>query len=424
MDAMTDKMTQGPAPSTSLPWWHAAAIMLMAIVLGETAVAVLPAMAAPLAGAARIVSAGVVLAVALAWRGRPAAAPAQPAHAAPAASLIASPSMAAAFDPVKCGTCISDKVSCLHLFADAMKDETNSVITDTEKNAVDLMTDLKVVEGSLEGLLAFISASSANDRVIQIIEQLHHSQSLVDQLAADRLRDAEGVQRAMENISGVVSDLGKMVQNVRGIAGSTRMLALNATIEAARAGEQGKGFAIVASEVKALSQQSDHVAIEIGAGIDHLEKTVAASLSTVVGERNSKEESSLAVISEAVGELTGNLQALIAHQSDTMAKVRQENERLGGPIMQMVGSIQFQDVVKRRLEALSRCSDRISEVVAAVGANVTGTAVASQAELDAMVNSHLEQAVTAAIGELKANRHATSGQGAQAQEEGATIEMF
>ncbi len=422
---MNNRMTPGPVLSASLPWGQAAATLLAAILLGEVCVAVLPAMAAPLAIAVRILSAGVVLAVAVAWGYRQAAPPpAQPQFAASPATAVAPPTIAAAFDSIKCGKCISEKISYFHLFADAMKDETNSVITDTEKNAVDLMTDLKVVESSLENLLDFISVSSANDRVIQIIEQLHHSQSLVDQLAADRLRDAEGVQKAMENISGVVSDLGKMVQNVRGIAGSTRMLALNATIEAARAGEQGKGFAIVASEVKALSQQSDHVAVEIGAGIDNLEKTVAASLSTVVGERNSKEESSLSVISEAVGELTGNLQALIAHQRDTLTKVQQENERLGGPIMQMIGSIQFQDVVKRRLEALNRCSDRISEVVAATDSKMTSTAVASRGELDAMVNSHLEQAVTAAIGELVANRHSTSGQDARAQDGGAAIELF
>jgi methyl-accepting chemotaxis protein len=397
--------------------------LLPAILLGEAGVAVLPAMAAPLAVAVRVLLAGVVLALALAWGRRPVPPPVDRSSSTPMAVARAAPlPAAAAFNSNQCGKCISEKFSYFHLFADAMKVETNSVIIDTEQNAVDLMTDLKVVESSLEGLLAFISVTNANDRVIQIIEQLHHSQSLVDQLAVERLRDAEGVQKAMRNISGVVSDLGKMVQTVRGLAGSTRMLALNATIEAVRAGEQGKGFAIVASEVKALSLQSDHAAVEIGAGIDNLEKAVEASLSTIVGERNRKEESSLAVISEVVGELTENLQALIAHQRDTMTKVQHENERLGEPIMQMIGSIQFQDVVKRRLEALNRCSDRISEVVAA-----TSTDMASSTSLDEMnarVENRLEQAVATAIAELKADRDSISGQGGQGQPGGAAIEMF
>jgi|GEM_PF-1606266 len=416
---MNNRIPYSAAPSVAAPWLQPAVLLLLAILLGEACVAVLPVMAAPLAFAVRVLLAGVVLALALAWGRRPAPpAPDRVSSVPMAATRGAPPPVAALFDPIQCGKCLSEKFSYFRLFANAMKDETNAVIINSEQNATDLMTSLKVVEGSLEDLLAFISGANSNDRVIQIIEQLHRSQSLVDQLAAERLRDAEGVRNAMENISGVVADLGKMVQTVRGIAGSTRMLALNATIEAARAGEQGKGFAIVASEVKALSLQSDQAAVEIGAGIENLEKTVGASLNTVIGERNRKEESSLTVISEAVGELTESLQILIAQQRDTMTKVQYENERLGEPIMRMIGSIQFQDVVKQRLEALNRCSDHISEVIATTDADVAAST--SLAEMNGLVQSHLEQTVTSAIAELKGSRDFT----AQGQTGGTSIEMF
>ncbi|CDK98889.1 protein of unknown function [Magnetospirillum gryphiswaldense MSR-1 v2] len=167
-----------------------------------------------------------------------------------------------------------------------------------------------------------------------------------------------------------------------------------------------------------MSLQSDQAAVEIGAGIENLEKTVGASLNTVIGERNRKEESSLTVISEAVGELTESLQILIAQQRDTMTKVQYENERLGEPIMRMIGSIQFQDVVKQRLEALNRCSDHISEVIATTDADVAAST--SLAEMNGLVQSHLEQTVTSAIAELKGSRDFT----AQGQTGGTSIEMF
>jgi methyl-accepting chemotaxis protein len=50
---------------------------------------------------------------------------------------------------------------------------------------------------------------------------------------------------------------------IRGITRQTNLLALNAAIEAARAGEHGRGFGVVASGVRQLSEQSQTVSAEI-----------------------------------------------------------------------------------------------------------------------------------------------------------------
>ena len=67
---------------------------------------------------------------------------------------------------------------------------------------------------------------------------------------------SEEIIIAMDRLSKSSSEVASIIKVINNIAEQTNLLALNATIEAARAGEAGKGFAVVASEVKTLAQES------------------------------------------------------------------------------------------------------------------------------------------------------------------------
>jgi len=67
--------------------------------------------------------------------------------------------------------------------------------------------------------------------------------------------DIEGQKNALEKLIGKFKEASTTVMRIDGISAQTKMLALNAAIESARAGEMGRGFAIVAEEVRGLSDQ-------------------------------------------------------------------------------------------------------------------------------------------------------------------------
>lgn len=76
-------------------------------------------------------------------------------------------------------------------------------------------------------------------------------------------------------LSGGLSEIQRLTDEVKEISNQTNLLALNAAIEAARAGETGRGFAVVADEVRKLAEKSNLTA----SGIETLAKSFSSQLS-------------------------------------------------------------------------------------------------------------------------------------------------
>jgi methyl-accepting chemotaxis protein len=95
------------------------------------------------------------------------------------------------------------------------------------------------------------------------------------------VQQARKTDARINELSQAAARIGDVVKLITAIAEQTNLLALNATIEAARAGEAGRGFAVVASEVKALASQTAKATEEIGTQIAGMQQATQESVAAI-----------------------------------------------------------------------------------------------------------------------------------------------
>lgn len=303
----------------------------------------------------------------------------------------------------------------LEQIANGSGDLTQRIDVESNDEVGKLAHNFNVFVGSLQQLIGHIREQSyqlteqselSTQRSNRSVDEIHHQQqeitmvatavtelaSATQEIASHAERTAQAAQDStlstdnghllVENTKGSINklaielesarqvvgalerhgqEISTVLSTIQGIAEQTNLLALNAAIEAARAGEQGRGFAVVADEVRVLSQRTHSSTEEIKNTIAVLQDTTAQAVSIMEssGELAGMSVEDADKASAALGEINSAV-TLISDMATQIATAAEEQTHVTSEITQNITSIK--DVADQLVVGANQSSEGAHQV--------------------------------------------------------------
>jgi methyl-accepting chemotaxis protein len=173
-------------------------------------------------------------------------------------------------------------------------------------------------------------------------------QSTVE-MSASSMELLERVTQIYESVPQVM----KALKDIDSIADQTNLLALNAAIEAARAGEHGRGFAVVADEVRSLSNRSSEFSDAIQAQLKNMTQQIE-SLTSEVGELASYDVSYVIDAKKEINEALTSIIKKAESDSEVTNGLEETARQLEDSLGTAIRGLQFGDINGQNLEFTRR----------------------------------------------------------------------
>lgn len=224
------------------------------------------------------------------------------------------------------------------------------IVQDTDQAAQHIVERVGSLAQTAHKLVDYLNKAQlgSNDMEQTMSARSESTSQVVERLSERMHSDQEKIHMLMESLHAMIGKVGVIAE----IAAKTNMLALNAAIEAARAGEAGRGFAVVAAEVRSLAKGTAAVAKEIGAAMEDARKILGESAGH---EHKKNAQADLLAAQEVLGTVRRVAEGYADMQQfyKTLMSVMMEyNTSLARDLADVLGDVQFQDVVRQTIERM------------------------------------------------------------------------
>lgn len=219
---------------------------------------------------------------------------------------------------------IGDKVEG-NIVRDKVKKDKKTVHTllTKEEHGVDvklISVPIKDINNNVKGILCLTRNTEKESYVRNISKEL--MTSLVEtNNSINEIEDSAGklsinVNEIIDKVEKTeinINESSRVLDLIKNISKQTNMLGLNASIEAARAGGNGKGFSVVATEMRKLSQLSGEASKEISSYLEEMKNSIIGIRKSmgILGEVAINQSSNIEEVSKAIQEITLNSKRLV-----------------------------------------------------------------------------------------------------------------
>lgn len=323
---------------------------------------------------------------------------------------------------------VKEEIHHISPYIDIMRGQMTGVIDETEHGVAAVIEQLNLVYSLSQTQMERIGHSMQNGMELADVmkEQARSNREVVSVLTDhlnQQVRELEDNLERIQRLANQVDALTPLVDVISDIAKQINLLALNAAIEAARAGEAGRGFAVVADQVRALSTQTARAAADIASKISAATEGTGTELSAA---REAREKHDYVDHVERIIKDVSAMEARFTEGSGVLLEVIQGVESGHQEIIQRLsgalGHIQFQDVVRQRLDqvgtALSELDEHMQKLVDHLGDVAWDGRV--EPSLKQRLDGHLQRYVMAS----QRNAHAAVTGSSEKVNEGPRIELF
>ncbi|WP_158892324.1 methyl-accepting chemotaxis protein [Pseudomonas sp. BAV 2493] len=247
--------------------------------------------------------------------------------------------------------------STTEIAASSRQQEATSI--EQAQTSVEVLSTTREIAANANALVRTMEeAVQVADETTEGAEQARSSLASMDGTMQRMVAATDSINAKLAALSEKSSHINKVLTTITKVADQTNLLSLNAAIEAEKAGEAGRGFSVVATEIRRLSDQTTAATDDIEQMLKDMNSAVSAS---VMGMDKFSEEirrsvQEVASVSDQLAGVIEDVQKLPA-RFDIVLEGMQSQAVGAGQIAETI--TQLNDSTQQTTEALKATSEAV-----------------------------------------------------------------